>query len=497
MKLADLIQALPQCELDGSVDREIRALRYDSRRVEPGDLFFAWRGAAQDGHRFIADACARGAAAVVLESETHEIATASFIRVPDARRALALMAGAYYGYPARELSLVGVTGTNGKTTTAFAVQHFLRLLHPGLPVGMLGTVRYDLGERIVSASRTTPEGSDLQEFLAEILRAGCRSAAMEVSSHALDQGRIEGINFDAAIFTNLTPDHLDYHQTMEAYFTAKRRLFERLTPGRGAAVINLDDPYGRRLFSTIGASEAIIGYSASGNGTANLRAENVRAGVASTGFDLVYGEKRQAVTMPLIGKFNVANVLGALGAAFALGFPFERSAEALLGIPPVPGRMERFGGESLPAVVVDYAHTEDAMRKALRTLRELGPRRLSVVIGCGGNRDKTKRPKMAAAAVEMADRVYFTADNPRNESVAAIFNDMKAGVPEGKPALWIDDRREAIARAIAEAEPGDLVCVAGKGHEAMQEVNGVYTPFDDRALVASLLEERSKQGRVL
>ncbi|HEY8966954.1 MAG TPA: UDP-N-acetylmuramoyl-L-alanyl-D-glutamate--2,6-diaminopimelate ligase [Candidatus Methylacidiphilales bacterium] len=493
MKLASLLSVLPQCTVEGGADREVGALRYDSRRVSPGDVFFAWRGANQDGHRFIRDACQRGAAAVVLETEEHDLANAAFVRVPDARRALALMAGAYYGHPARELSLVGVTGTNGKTTTAFAVQHLLRLLHPGHPAGMIGTVRYDVGDRVLSASRTTPEGADLQEFLAEMRRAGCRAAVMEVSSHALDQGRVEGIDFDAAIFTNLTPDHLDYHVTMEAYFAAKKRLFERLTPGRGAAVINLDDPYGRRLFATIPASEAILGFSASGNGTAQLRAENVRAGVAGTEFDLSFGDRRQHVRMPLIGKFNVANALGALGAAFALGLPFERAEEGLAGLPAVPGRLERFGGDAAkgePAVVVDYAHTEDAMRKALRTLRELGPRKLSVVIGCGGNRDKTKRPKMAAAAVEMADRVYFTADNPRNETVPAIFADMRQGVPDGHPALWIEDRREAIARAVSEAGAGEIVCVAGKGHEATQEVFGVFSPFDDREVVKEVLAQR-------
>ena len=495
MKLADLLPALPQCSVEGGLDREVHALRYDSRRVEPGDVFFAWKGAAVDGHRFIHDACQRGAAAVVLESADHEIATASFVRVPDARRALALMAGAYYGYPARSLSLVGVTGTNGKTTTAFAVQHLLRLLHPGVPVGMLGTVRYDLGDRVLPASRTTPEGADLQELLAEMRQAGCRAAAMEVSSHALDQGRVEGIDFNAAIFTNLTPDHLDYHQTMEAYFKAKQKLYGRLTPGRGAAVVNLDDPYGRRLISILPASEAIIGFSASGNGTAYLRAENVRAGVVGTEFDLVYGDRRQAVRTPLIGRFNVANALGALGAVLALGLPFERCEEGLAGLPAVPGRMERFGGgEGEPAVVVDYAHTEDAMRKALRTLRDLSPRRLALVIGCGGNRDRTKRPKMAAAALELADRVYFTADNPRNETVAGIFADMREGVVAGQAAQWIEDRREAIALAIAEAEPGDIVCVAGKGHEATQEVFGVYTPFDDREIVAGLLADRRRSS---
>ncbi|MDE1170794.1 MAG: UDP-N-acetylmuramoyl-L-alanyl-D-glutamate--2,6-diaminopimelate ligase [Verrucomicrobium sp.] len=476
MTLGDLLPVLPEARVEGPVDRPLSALRYDSRRVEAGDIFFAWKGAGFDGHQFVPDACRRGAAAVVLERELERPENAAFVRVPDARRALALLAGRYYGNPAAKLEMVGVTGTNGKTTTAFVVQHLL-----GGKIGLLGTVHYQTGAETLPASRTTPEGSDLQEMLAKMVAAGCRAAVMEVSSHALDQGRVAGIGFAAAVFTNLTPDHLDYHPTMEAYFEAKRLLFSQSR----AAVVNLDDPYGRRLAGELAGE--VIAFSPSGAAAAPLRAENVRTTPRGTEFELVWKELRLPVRMPLLGDFNVANVLGALGACLALGRPVEELAARLESLPAVPGRLERFGKEGQPSVVVDYAHTEDAVRKALATLRQLRPKRLAVVLGCGGSRDRTKRPRMAAAAVELADRVYFTSDNPRGESQEQIFADMRAGVPAEAPAAWIADRREAIARAIAEAGPDDLVCIAGKGHESTQEIAGVHHPFSDRDVVGEIL----------
>jgi len=496
MNLRELIPALPECSVEGTPDREVAALRYDSRQVGQGDLFFAWKGANSDGHRFIAEVCRRGASGVVLEQVQNDRPdAATFIRVPDARRALARMAGAFHGHPARALAPVGITGTNGKTTTAFAIKHLLS--EPGRPIGLLGTIRHEMGATILPASRTTPEGSDLQELLAKIKAAGCVGVVMEVSSHALDQGRVEGIEFAVGVFTNLTPDHLDYHKTMEEYFAAKRRLF--VGPASAAsAVINVDDPYGARLSADLQAGlhagGTLITTSANGAREASLRAEKVHAAAHGTAFELVFQDHRRAVEIPLIGRFNVANVLGAVGAALALGRDFNQIASRLHDLPAVPGRVERFGGGSQPTVVIDYAHTEDAVRKALETLRELEPQRLLTVVGCGGNRDRTKRPRMAAAALELSDRVYFTADNPRNETIAAIFDDMRAGVPAASAnrAAWIDDRRAAIARAIAEAAPGDIVCVAGKGHEATQEINGVFTPFSDRAVVEEILNGKGR-----
>jgi len=494
MNLRELIPALSECSVEGTPDREVAALRYDSRQVGQGDLFFAWKGAASDGHRFISEVCRRGASGVVLEQDQADRPdSATFIRVPDARRALARMAGAFHGYPARALAPVGITGTNGKTTTAFAIKHLLS--EPGRPIGLLGTIRHEMGSTVLPASRTTPEGSDLQELLAKIKAAGCVGVVMEVSSHALDQGRVEGIEFAVGVFTNLTPDHLDYHKTMEEYFAAKRRLFDGANPA-ASAVINIDDPYGARLAAGLSSAGIVITTSANGAREASLRAEKIHATPHGTAFELVFQDRRRAVETPLIGRFNVANTLSAVGAALALGRDFDEIASRLHDLPAVPGRLERFGGGNQPTVVVDYAHTEDAVRKALETLRELEPKRLCTVVGCGGNRDRSKRPRMAAAALELSDRVYFTADNPRNETISAIFDDMRAGVPADSAsqsrASWIDDRRAAIARAIAEAAPGDIVCIAGKGHEATQEVNGVFTPFSDRAVVEEILNGKGR-----
>jgi len=482
--LSALAAAVPGARMEGP-DRPVRALRYDSRQVGPGDLFFAWKGAASDGHRFIADACRQGAAGIVLEQPVERPETTAFIHVPDARRALARMAAAYQGEPGRRLALVGITGTNGKTTIAFAAKH---LLGEPRQTGLVGTIRQEIGEAIEPAARTTPEGSDLQALLARMRDAGCTTAVMEVSSHALDQGRVEGLAFAAAVFTNLTPDHLDYHHTMEAYFEAKALLFD----GRAeVAVINLDDPYGLLLLARLHGTRQVIGTSAAGNPEAVLRAENVRTSARGATFTLIYKDRHAAVEIPLLGHFNVANALGAAGAALALGRGFDEVAARLATLPPVPGRLERFGGGDRPTVVVDYAHTEDAVRQALATLRALRPTRLAVVLGCGGDRDRTKRPGMAAAALALADRVYFTSDNPRSETPEAIFADMRKGVPADAGALWIENRREAIAKAIADAAPGDIVCIAGKGHEATQEIAGVFHPFSDREVVVHILQERA------
>lgn len=485
--LQKLIAALPEGQsprVEGPGDRPVSGLRYDSRRVGGGDVFFAWKGEKADGHAHIPAACRQGAAAIVHEGETEREGEASFVRVTDARRALAWMAAGFHDFPAQKLATVGITGTNGKTTTAFAAKHLLGGGSQG-PIGLVGTIRYEIGDEYLPAPRTTPEGSDLQELLARMVEAGCRTAVMEASSHALDQGRTDGIDFSVGVFTNLTPDHLDYHVTMEAYFEAKRRLFDGRTK---AAVINIDDPFGARLLGQLGKNVVQrLPFSAAGNPDAVLWAERVEASAEGTAFDFCFGRDRLRIRIPLIGSFNVANALGAAGAALALGRGFGEVAERLATLLAVPGRLERFGGGGLPVVAVDYAHTEDAVRKALLVLRGLKPRRLLAVLGCGGNRDKTKRPKMAAAAATLADRAYFTADNPRGETVEAIFADMKPGVPAGSDALWIADRREAIARAIADARPGDVVCVAGKGHEATQEVNGVFSPFSDRDVVAEIL----------
>ena len=495
MKLSEILKDVETRSIDGPVDRTIHALRYDSRRVEANDVFFAWKGAKTDGHQYIAEVCDKGAAAVVLENLNfagHRGPT--FIEVKNARRSMADMSANFFGRPDRALKIVGVTGTNGKTTTTFILKHLLS--EPKVPVGLIGTVRYEIGERILPASRTTPESLDLHGLLAQMKSAGCRAAVMEVSSHALEQGRVAPIEFEVGIFTNLTQDHLDYHQTMENYFAAKVLLFANLDrPGNpGVAVVNADDPYGKRLIKLLQGRMRVIAYTLQGEGGCEIEARGVVSTAEGTKGTLRIGDETTDLTLPLIGSFNVSNALAAAGGALALGIAPRVIVERLGSTPQVPGRLEKFVSADGVTAVVDYAHTDDAVRKVLTVLRGITEGRLICVLGCGGNRDAVKRPLMAAAAVECADWSIFTADNPRQESVDSILGHMEAGVAgkyPGNKYERVPDRRQAIARALAVAHPGDLVCVAGKGHETTQEIAGQFHPFDDRLVVQEFLQRRA------
>ncbi len=481
--------------MQGSVDRPIHALQYDSRRVEANDVFFAWKGVKTDGHQYIADVCDRGAAAVVLENPDFAVYRGpTYIAVRDARRTMAGMSANFFGRPDRALEIVGVTGTNGKTTTTFILKHLLT--EPKIPVGLIGTVRYEIGERILPASRTTPESLDLHSLLAQMKASHCRAAVMEVSSHALEQGRVAPIDFQVGVFTNLTRDHLDYHQTMENYFAAKVLLFANLDRERnpGVAVVNADDPYGRRLIAMLRGRIRVIAYTVQGEAGAEIEASSLVSTAQGTRGMLRIGPETTPFALPLIGSYNVANALAAAGAALALGVAPGVIVERLHHTPQVPGRLEKFTSTDGVTAVVDYAHTDDAVRKALTVLRGITPGRLIVVLGCGGNRDALKRPLMAVAAVECADHSIFTADNPRQESIASILDHMEAGL-SGKDVVGryerIPDRRQAIAQALALARPGDVVCVAGKGHETTQEIAGQFHPFDDRLVVQEFLRRRA------
>ncbi|CAB4242939.1 UDP-N-acetylmuramoyl-L-alanyl-D-glutamate--2, 6-diaminopimelate ligase [Methylacidimicrobium sp. AP8] len=493
MKLWNLLAAVEAREVSGEGDPLVLGLCYDSRLVKPGDLFFAWHGAKVDGHRFVPEAVGKGAVAVVGEKEPKRVsAPVPYVRVDNARAALARMADRFFDHPSGSMDIVGVTGTNGKTTTSFLLHHILE--RSGRKCGLVGTVRYSLGGRTLPASRTTPEGSDLQKLLSEMREGGCRAAVLEVSSHALAQGRVEGIDFTVGVFTNLTSDHLDFHGSRERYAAAKALLFERVASSEkregGAAVLNADDSAWRALDAVPRRPKTVLLYSAQGVPGADFRAEEVRKDASGSSFRLRYPGGSLPVRVPLLGSFNVENVLAAFAAASALGISPPETAGALADFPGVPGRMERFGSRDGVIAVVDYAHTEDALRKTLEALRELAPKRLAVVVGCGGDRDRTKRPKMAAAACELADRVVFTSDNPRSESIERIFADMAEGVPADRRPAWIPDRRLAIELALRDAQPGELICIAGKGHETTQEVHGVFHPFDDRTIVSRILAER-------
>ena len=448
---------------------DVRDLAYDSRRVQDGTLFFCVPGAVADGHDHAAAAVAAGACALVVERELP--LPVPQIVVDSCRAAMGPIADVFFGRPSEHLLVLGVTGTNGKTTTAY-LQHAI-LAAAGHAAGLLGTIERRIGGVVEPAQRTTSEAIDLHRDLRRMLDAGDTACAMEVSSHALDQQRVAGVRFAAAAFTNLTQDHLDYHADMEAYFAAKALLFD----GRCPTAANADDAYGRRL-----PADLRFGLTAP---DAAVRAEDVRYGAHGTAFRLHTPWGDAAVATRLVGRFNVENALAAVSSAGLAGVPLAAIVAGLEGLAGVPGRLEVVSGDRPFAVIVDYAHTADALENVLRALRPLVTGRLIVVFGCGGDRDRGKRPAMARVACALADEVIITTDNPRSEDPLAIIAEVAAGA-DGQHVIE-PDRRRAIERAIGAAGPGDVVLIAGKGHEQGQDVAGVITPFDDRAVACEVL----------
>jgi len=485
-KLSSLLRGFGAKLPKGSSDPLVGRLAIDSRRATPGSLFFALPGKNVDGNAFIDEAIQRGSVAVV-SSQSRRIANprVAFAKVADPRRTLAKVARRFFGEPDRELALVGVTGTNGKTTVAGLARRLLE--RPGRPFGCLGTVGYDLVERSIPSFRTTPEAPELCELLAQMKGFGCAGAVMEVSSHGIDQLRVAELEFDAMAFLNLTRDHLDYHGDMESYFAVKRRAFDgSVGPPPRAAAVNVDDPYGRRLAAEISLEGRLVRFGL--DPRADVVAERIDLGMDGSDFDLVWPEGRRRVRSAHIGRYNVSNALAAFALCYALGEEVGESVERLKGFRGIPGRMEQVERGQDFKVVVDYAHTEDALRNALGMLREITPGRLLLVFGCGGNRDRGKRPGMTRAAVELADRVWATADNPRREPLEQIFADMRGAVRPGEPIGFVPDRRRAIEQALRAAVPGDCVLIAGKGHESFQEFGETVVTFDDRMVAGELLE---------
>jgi UDP-N-acetylmuramoyl-L-alanyl-D-glutamate--2,6-diaminopimelate ligase len=487
MQLKTLLNAISVYQIIGPPNRSVENIAYDSRRVQRNGLFVALRGEKFDGHDFIEQAIEKGASVIVAERD-QKYPRATCVAVENTRTALADLGAAFYGYPARKLRLAGVTGTNGKTTTTFLVQHICE--KAGMRCGLIGTVRYQLGERVLPAARTTPESLDLQELLAQIANAGCRAATMEVSSHALAQDRTRGLELDVAVFTNLTQDHLDFHGTMKNYFESKLKLFIQLASQqkkrKPVAVVNIDDRYGEQLLGKIDKSISTITY---GMGVrADFRASNYRMEFGGTSYQLDARGKSYLVRIPLIGRFNVANSLAALATANALGISVREAVLSLGKSPQVPGRLEMVPAKRQFQIFVDYAHTPDALLNVLKTLRELEPRRLIVVFGCGGDRDREKRPLMAQVVDLNADYAIITSDNPRKEDPAAIISEVERGFRSSHYEKLID-RAEAIARAIALAQPRDIVLIAGKGHETYQEFADHTVPFDDIQVARRALED--------
>jgi UDP-N-acetylmuramoyl-L-alanyl-D-glutamate--2,6-diaminopimelate ligase len=471
-----------------------RGVTNDSRGVQVGSVYVALRGLRADGVDFVPQAVAAGAAAVVAERAPSTPVAVPWIVVKDARLALAWLAAEFFGHPTREMRVVGITGTNGKTTTGYLLSSIFEAA--GMRSGLMGTVVYRTGEREFVATRTTPEAPELQELMRQMVTTGCSACVMEVSSHALALRRADGIRFAAGVFTNLTRDHLDFHANMEDYFAAKRRLFEML-PADAPAVINVDDPRGAAI---AGAAAHPVTYAVN-------RAADVTPGPLSFSFEgLMFDARTPGGTLQvrsrLVGKPNVYNILAAVSAATALGVPLDAIERGVSALECVPGRFERASstGDDI-TVVVDYAHTDDALRNLLETARPLAARRLITVFGAGGERDRTKRPLMGMVAARLSDVVVITSDNPRTEDPSRIIDEVNRGAePEtrqrGASVLMLVDRRTAILHAIDEAQPGDVVLVAGKGHEKFQEIDGESLPFDDVTVAREALEARRLRLKV-
>jgi UDP-N-acetylmuramoyl-L-alanyl-D-glutamate--2,6-diaminopimelate ligase len=489
MTLDKIIDALRPLDTTGPTDAEVTGVVTDSRQARPGCVFVAIPGRRADGWVYRDDAMQRGACAVVTQHDDPVRDGVCRVRVQDARRAAARAASVFHGHPADRMGMVGITGTNGKTTSAYMVRAILEAA--GRRPGLLSTVVYEIGARVIPAGRTTPEAPDLQRLLSQMVAAGCRSVAMEVSSHALDQDRAADIDFDVAVFTNLTRDHLDYHGTMESYFDAKQKLFRSLGQGTKAAtaVVCTDGEWGRRLARMPWHAAPVVTTGL--GGTPDVGAEGLSLTAKGSRFRLFSPWGAVDVRLPLMGRHNVVNALSALGACGALGVDMALAAEALSGLVRVPGRLERVPIQAPFDVYVDYAHTDDALAHALETLREITAGRLVVVFGCGGNRDRSKRPEMGRVAAAGADATVLTSDNPRREDPKAILAEIRAGFDSGKPLEIVEDRRAAIRRALDLARPGDAVLIAGKGHETFQEFANTSAPFDDRQVALELAAERS------
>ena len=485
MRLESITRIVQPITTRGPLNVDIEGIAYDSRQVREGYLFVALQGQHANGGQFIEDAIRRGATAIVSEDDQWARRDIAHIRVEDARLALAEISCAFYDKPSERIELIGVTGTNGKTTTSYMCRDILWAA--GRPTGLIGTVRYEIGKRIIPATRTTPEAPDVQFMLDQMVRSGCRNAVMEVSSHALHQRRVWGTDFDVGVFTNLTRDHLDYHKSMGEYFAAKTVLFRGLgqQEKNAAAVVNIDDHWGMELANTPGLTAQLITYGQ--HNAAMVRAENVELTAQGTTFDFVSPWGNTPVELHILGRFNVSNALAAMASCAVLGVEPALMARTLGAMTAVPGRLEQVPSRSGLTVFVDYAHTDDALANVLVTLRELRPRRLIVVFGCGGNRDRTKRPLMGAVAAGISDYAIVTSDNPRKEDPEAIIGEIMNGITAPDRVEAIVDREKAIARAISIAKRGDIVLIAGKGHENYQEFANTIIPFDDREVAKRYL----------
>lgn len=487
-KLKALLKDLPEAVVRGNKDQTITGLSSHSKLVAPGNIFIAKKGLQVDGNRFTMESVNSGAVAVLSDLYDPFLPPhVAQIVHPHVEQAEALLAAAYYDKPFEQLFLAGVTGTNGKTTTAYLLRHLLG--EKERPCGMIGTVEWDLGQKIQPALQTTPDCITNCRLLREMVNSGCGAAAMEVSSHALDQGRVRNLEFDVAIFTNLTQDHLDYHLTMDNYAAAKAKIFATLgqqmqKPWAKTAVVNADSPWSSRMLAD--CRSAVLTYGI--DKPADLQARDLRLDVTGISFSLAYQGKNVRIESGLIGRFNIYNLLGAIGAALVNGLPLELIAEKVRTFRSVPGRLEKIPNSRGLSVFVDYAHTEDALRNILETLREVTPQNILTVFGCGGDRDRDKRPKMGAVALNLSDFAVITSDNPRHEDPHAIIMEILQGCPDSRKFFIEPDRKNAIYYALAHAKWGDTVLIAGKGHERQQIFGSRVVEFDDCAIAREALD---------
>jgi UDP-N-acetylmuramoyl-L-alanyl-D-glutamate--2,6-diaminopimelate ligase len=496
MRLFDLVKGVANAQYIQDVELEITGIAYHSARVEEGDLFVAVPGYATDGHEYISEALERGARALMVmdpgKLPDDLPAGVAAVRVRDARAALARVADLWHHHPSGRLKLVGITGTNGKTTTAFLVDSICRAA--GMTTGLVGTVTYRIGDEELPVARTTPEAPDLQKMFERMIDEGVEVAAMEVSSHALDLHRVDGCEFAAAVFTNLSQDHLDWHRDMEQYYLAKRKLF-RPAPQDAIVVhraaINIDDDYGRRLMGEKKMEALTFG---TGTGC-DLRGEFLQQGLKDSRVRLSYAGREREFETSLVGDFNLYNMLAATAAALQLGLDLDQAVAGIVACPGVPGRFQAVRQGQDFAVIVDYAHTPDSLAKALQSARRLTRGRVITVFGCGGDRDRGKRPLMGRHAGELSDFSVITSDNPRSEDPDAIISQIEAGLREtrGSESYEVQpDRRAAIAQALAQAGHGDVVLIAGKGHEQGQTFADRVVPFDDYTVACELLREMKR-----
>lgn len=479
MKLQELLAGIPVLDAEADLETEITGVSYDSRRTKPGDLFVAMTGFATDGHQYIGKALENGAAAVLCQ-QTPET-DCPYIQTEDSRRALAVVGANWFHHPASGMTMIAVTGTNGKTTTTYLLKAILEQTL-GAKVGLIGTNQNMIGQEVIPTERTTPESFEVQHLFRQMADAGCTHVVMEVSSHALALDRVYGVRYQVGIFTNLTQDHLDFHKTMEAYCDAKAILFRNC----GTGVVNADDPWTPRLLRN--ASCKVLTYAE--HAPADLRAENVGLGADHIAFDAVTETERVPVRVNIPGGFMVYNTLDVLGAALALGIPLKDSARVLAAVPHVKGRVEVVPTPGRDyTVLIDYAHSPDGLENVLSSVQGFAKGRTIALFGCGGDRDRTKRPKMGKTAAEHANFLVITTDNPRTEKPGDIIEDILPGL-EGSatPYTVIEDRVEAIHWAMDHAEAGDVIVLCGKGHETYQEINHVKHHMDEREIVADYLK---------